>query len=310
MELAIFSSIGMLFAYILVGFAVGKLHWAGEGAVNTLAGLLLKLFLPCAIFASMIRSGGEDLVRDSFLILVTGLIAVGLSTLGCWFLARKLPIPKGSKGMWAFVSMIANAGFVGLPVAQAIWGEDGLFLAAVLNCAFGFYTYSIGIKLVSADGDHAAEIKWKNIILNNVFIAMLAGFLFFLFRIPVPAPVMDLIRSIGNCSAPLSMIVSGILISNGKLSEILRDRVALSSAVVRTFLIPLLVLPIMKWLPYPEGSLVPAVTTVLFAMPAPMVGVVFGEEYGSDSRLAANAIFLSSIFSMIAIPLFVFLSMN
>jgi len=310
MELTMLSGVGTLFAYILVGFVVGKLHWTGEGAVSTLAGLLMKLFLPCAIFASMLRSGGEDLVRDSFLILVTGLAAVGLSTLGCWFLAQKLPVPKGSKGMWGFVSMIANAGFVGLPVAQAIWGEDGLFLAAVLNCAFGFYTYSIGIKLVSADGDGSAEIKWKNILLNQVFVSMAAGFLVFLFRIPLPAPVAELIRSLGSCSTPLSMIVSGILISEGKLSEIVRDRWALSAAAVRTFLIPLLVLPVMKWLPFPAGSLVPAVTIVIFAMPAPTVGVIFGEEYGSDSHLAANAIFLSSILSVISIPLFAFLAAN
>lgn len=310
MKLTILSSVGTLFIYMIVGFAAGKLRWTGEGAVNTLAGLLMKIFLPCAIFASMLRSGGEDLMRDSLLILVTGVIGVGLSTAGCGLLAKKLPVPKGSKGMWAFVSMIANAGFVGLPVAQAVWGEDGLFLAAVLNCAFGFYTYSIGVKFVSADAERAVGIKWKNILLNHAFIAMVAGFAVFLLRIPVSAPAADLIRSLGNCSTPLSMIVSGILISEGKFGEILRDWTALSAAVVRTFLIPLLVLPVMKWLPYPPGSLVPAVTIVLFAMPAPTVGVIFGEEYGSDSRLAANAIFLSSVLSVVSIPLFVFLALN
>ena len=298
----------IIFLMIAVGFTAGKAGLLSEKASGDFTSFLMKVTLPCMIFSSMIREYDAALIRDSIIGIVLCFVMLSLITALCWWLSGRLGLEEWRRGTWMLSTTFGNSGFMGFPLALAIFGQDGLMLAAMIGISYMVLQYTVYIKIMchfSGRGD-AASVNWRQILLSNINIALGLGLLFFIFQIPVPSTLMTVLSGFGNITTPLSMFLIGLTLSKGRISEAFRDRAVLSCAAMRLLAIPAATAVFFRLVPV-FSPVLSGVILLCAAMPCPSLGVIFSEEYGGDAQLGSQAIFLTSLFSIVTVPLMLML---
>lgn len=269
-----------------------------------MSALLMNITLPATIFISMVRPFEPSFLKDA---LISFGLSFGLIWLyaGVGFLTAPLfRVPQGRRGMWVLCCAFSNNGFMGFPVVYAIFGDDGLSLAVMLNMAFTLLVNVLGARLVLLDssGEGAFSVSWKKILINPIHFGLLMGALFYGLQLTVPQAIHTPIQHLANVTTPLSMVVTGMSLAGSKLSDVLKDRDAVSATLMRLLLLPLMTWLILMLLPI-SNPLVVGVTLIIMSMPCAAIAVVLGEEHHGCTQLGARAIFLSSLACMATLPL-------
>jgi len=145
----ILNNILTLFLLILVGFIAGKSGAVSKDATGYLSDILMKVALPATIFLSISGTYSEGILMDSLKIAVLTFIIHSSCILISLFYTKAMKIPEKDRGVWVFVSTFSNNGFMGFPIAYAILGKEGLFLASISNTVFNVLIFSVGIKLIA-----------------------------------------------------------------------------------------------------------------------------------------------------------------
>jgi predicted permease len=208
---------------------------------------------------------------------------------------RRRPSPNGKVNLTMLT--FANVGFLGMPVAQAVLGADGLFYASIFNLSFQVLFYSAGLRLLT-NGD----FNMRAFVKNPATIALLLFMVFYFTPLSIPAPLLSAITQVGSMLTPLSLIVLGGALYNVKLKSLWSDSRAWIIAAGRLCLIPLALTLILKLLGF-SGAM-PAAYVITFAMPTGTLIVVFSQKYHTDEEFVARAVALQTVLIFLTIPLF------
>ena len=303
----VINNLIVIFLMIAVGYAAGRGKLLSERAQGDFTAFLMNIALPCTIFNSMIREYDSTLIRDSVIIFILGIVFFGGLLLINRPAALLFRVPQRRVPVWTVSAALCNIGFMGFPLIRAIFGDEGLFLASIMNLAYNCVAWSLGAKTMTMNQKEAGKTNWKKILLTNNNYAVVLGLICFLTQIPMPSLVMNVVGSFGAITTPLSMFLIGLTLSGGKLSEVFTDRDVLTISLMRLVIIPLVIVGIMHILPLPAGSSLAGIVTVIMAMPCPSVSMMLAQQYGEDVELAAKAIFLSSLCCIATIPLIMLL---
>ena len=298
-----------LFILIGVGYAARRRNWVSDAFPSSLSALLMRAALPATIFTALIRPFDPGLLRDG---LIVGGAAAGfylISAALALAAARLLRVPMPRMGAWMLCVTFTNGGFMGFPIIYSLFGNDGLALATFTNIPWTILFYTLGVwQLLYGNGGSAGRqaVSWKSILLTPINLALVLGLGCFLFGFTPPEAVMLPLRHLSNIMTPLSMMLIGMTLAGKRTSVVFRDRDALSGMLVRLIPLPLLVLLILKAIPFANPLIVP-VLVLVFAMPSTVVGNTVAAQYGADDELAARIVFLSSLFCILTIPAILFL---
>lgn len=195
----------------------------------------------------------------------------------------------------------SNAGFLGNPIAESVFGSQGLLFASVALIPLRFAMWSSGLKLFTkTDGKSTA----KKLLTHPCIIAVAVGFVLMLTQVKLPAFFLKALTGIGSCNTAVSMIVIGSILAEIRIKEILNKELFYFS-VIRLIGIPLAVLGILKL--FPIDNLVTGVIVLLSAMPAGSTTVMLAEKYDGNAGFASSCVFLSTVLSLVTIPLISFL---
>ena len=293
----------LIFALIGVGYIAGKCKLFSAGASKEWSSLLIKVTLPFSIFSSMLRDFEKELMINAGLLFGLGFVFLTFEAVMGQFLAKKLQVGQDKKGIWIYCCMFTNSSFMGFPVANAIWGADGVFLASILNLSFTIMTFTVGIRLVCMGREEAAPTGWKQMIFTNINLSIVLGLLFFMNGWTLPEPMTRLVGYLGGLTTPLSMLVIGLNLAGGKFRELISDRDALTLSLQRLIVAPLVIYGISLLLPLDAYPMVRNILLVIFAMPVPSLCLIFAEQYGGNCKFAMTAIFQTTLFSIVTIPL-------
>lgn len=301
----VFSNLAGLFLLIAVGYAAVKLHILPASSTKMLSSLLMQITLPATVLVSLVRPFDASFIRDGILIAIAGTGLFLLYGLLAALLAPLFRVPQGRRGVWIFSGMFSNNGFMGFPVALALFHEEGLALAVFLGIPFNLLAYTLGAKLMCMDHgteDASSTPSWRSILFTSVNCATVLGLVLYLAQISIPSVLSTPLTHLSNITTPLSMLVTGMNLTGGRASDLLRDRDAFSVSFVRLLFFPVLTWAILQLLPI-SNPLIVGVTLIIMAMPSPAISAILAENYHSDKEFAARAVFLSSLLCLITIPL-------
>lgn len=301
----VFSNLVGLFLLIAVGYAAVKLQILPASSTKLLSNLLMRITLPATVLTSLVRPFDAAFIRDGVLIVVLGTVLFSLYGLLAFPAVRLCRVPQGRRGVWIFCSMFSNNGFMGFPVALALFHEEGLALAVFLGIPFNLLAYTLGAKLLCMDHgaqDAGAVPSWRSILLTSVNCATVLGLVLYVAQISIPDVLSTPLTHLSNITTPLSMLVTGMNLTEGRVSDLLRDRDVFSVSFVRLIFFPVLTWAILRLLPI-SNSLVVGVTLIIMAMPSAAISAILAETYHSDKEFAARSVFLSSLLCIITIPL-------
>ena len=300
-------NIFLIFALILVGFVAGKAHLVSEQASKDLSAILVEITLPASIFSSMLRELETDLLINAALLFFIGFACLALEYGAGRLLVKFIRIRKENQGLFLYNSMFTNASFMGFPVANAIFGSVGVFLASIVNLSLTITTFSFGIGLVRGDQESKEKFSLRKNVFTNINIAIILGMICFLTGFRFPEPAENFIAYFANVTTPMSMLVVGLNMSKGRVRDLMTDRDAHLLTLTRLILMPLLLFGILKLLPLGAYPLVAQMILVVFAMPVPALCLILSEKYGGNTQFAVTTIFQTTLFSIVTIPLLLLL---
>ena len=296
--LVVADQIFILVLLIAAGYVAVSTEIMDPRATRGLSGLLVNITLPALIIASMqVPITPARLAGAETLLLATVVFFI-LSFAVARVTSRAMPMTSSERGVFEFAIVFGNVGFMGFPVAQTLFGADALFYVAIFNLVFNFLVFSVGIAMLTGEQEGGFDPR---LLANPGIVASAAGFLLFLGSVEIPAPFIDAIDLLGGVTTPLAMIIVGAMLATFPAREMVGDwRIWVASAVL------LLAVPVAYCYLFSSifsDPLVSGVMITMAAMPAAVNTVVFAEQYGADARLASQIVFVSTIGSLITIPL-------
>ncbi len=303
MDLAVLiSNLIGLFLLIGVGFFVARAGLIPAETSKPLSTLLMKVTVPATIICSMLRPFDPGFLRLGASMILVGAVMFLLFAALSMGLSRLLRVPEGRRGMWCCCATFCNNGFMGFPVALALFGEEGLALTVMLSIPFNFLLYSLGAKMVCLDvSGEQKPLSWGRAVFNLINLSMAVGLVLYFTQLQLPQAVLGPLGYLSDATTPLSMIVTGMNLSQGRMSDVLRDRDAFTASGARLLLFPVAAWALMRLVPG-LNALVVGAALINLAMPAPAAATFIGEEHNGCTQLAARIVFLSSLLCMVTIP--------
>lgn len=287
-----------LFILIAVGYLCGKTKMLNEKAVKSITDLVLYIVCPCVIIQNFIREFDSSMLNK---LLITGAVAfcIHFVSIAVAMLVFHDKIPQRNR-VYRFALIFSNCGYMSLPMQQAILGSDGVFFGAVYIVVFNIVMWTFGVWLSSGD---KKSLSVKKIVLNPCIIGMAVGVVIFLTSLPVPDIISKPIGFLANLNTPLPMIVVGYYLSQTKILDAFKDGKGFICVLFRLIAIPLLSFGGMMLC----GIRGTVLITCVIAASAPVAAAttMFAAKFENDAKLSVNLVTLSTLFSVISMPLIV-----
>lgn len=285
----------MMFLLVGIGFFIRK-----KGIVNTegrmnMIDLCLHITLPFNVLHSFLRKWDWNLFIACGIIL---LLSVGFNAISVFFSAilyKKQEINRQKSLKYG--TIISNSGFLGNPMVEGIYGSEGLLYAALFMLPVRIVMWTIGIAVFLKG---RKEKLWKNVLTHPCIVAIYAGVIIMVCGIQFPTFVEKTIVGISGCNTPLSMMLVGMMLAEVKPKGLI-DKTMVFYTAIRLLIIPAVVFVITAFLPI-DGML-RGITVIMAGMPAPITTALLSAKYGGDEKYATGMVFLSTILSLITLPL-------
>lgn len=296
--LVIVAQIVTLFLILFVGLFVGKIKILPDNSPKTISKLVLYVSLPAMIISSMSDSINVE-ISKIFIIAGLSIVIHAFLFLTTFIIPKILKVEKKNVGTYKFMTMFSNVGYMGYPVLISILGADSLFYAAIFNIPNGILVFSIGIYLM---GEGMGEFNFKK-LLNPGIISALFGLVLFFTNIKIPPVLFSSLEMVGNMTTPLSMILIGLSLSTVEVTKIFSNIKIYILIVFKQIIIPLIVF--MFLMMFGIDPYLIKIMVIIIAMPVAANTVIVSQEYGGNTVLASETVFLSTLLSLITIPVFV-----
>lgn len=296
---SVFSQVVVLFFLIFVGFLCGKLKILSENSAKALTDLVLYFATPCMIVKSYLIEYDTQLLKSMVVSIVISL----LIHIGFIALATVL-FRKEHKQIYRFSTVFSNAGYMALPLQYAVLGDIGVFLGAGYVAVFNLVLWTYGVMCMQKNKE---SFNVKKVIINPGVLSVIIGIIIFIFRLPLPEILTSAIGHMANLNTPLPMIIIGFYLSNIKFKELLCDYKNYIICGVRLLLFPAIALVVM-YLCGVRGDMLYSMTIAASA-PTAAATTMFSVKYGHNPKISVSAVSLSTILSLITMPLMVALAM-
>lgn len=306
------ACVATVFIILAAGFLLEKLGWFRDGREELLARLVVRLGLPCTVFYGFVSS----FTRSDLLSLGWGLglpLAVVLANLALSaLLARVFRVREGRRSVFVAAFTFSNAVFIGVPVAQALFGEETLPLTMLAFMVNTVVFWTLGVLIMRRESDRArglggitqrepAARKIARVLQPATAAFALAVGLILIGWKP-PEFAMSAVRYVGNLVTPLSLIYSGGIIGRLGLGCLRPDRDVALVLLGRFAWVPLLAIGLSMLVPLP--ALTEKIIIVQLAMSVQTQTTIVTGLYGLDTPFAVRSFTLSTLMTFVMIPLY------
>ncbi len=293
---AMFNMQGMLFLLILTGIYAQKRGIITNGNRKKFTDLFIEIILPFNIVKSFLIEWNYTILMNCLTVFLAAVISQVFYVVLSKMLFRKASPDRQSVLRYAIIC--SNAGFLGNPIAEAVYGSQGLLFASVALIPLRFAMWSSGLALFTrVSGRETA----RKLATHPCIIAVAVGFILMLTQFKLPDFLLRTVSGIGGCTTAISMIIIGSILAEIKVKNLI-DRDLFYYCFIRLIAIPGAVLIVLRLLG--TDPLVTGVIVLLSAMPAGSTTVMLAEKYDGNAGFASSGVFLSTVLSMLTIPLF------
>lgn len=300
----VFSQMVGLFTLLLIGYWMNRSRKFPKEAENVLAQLSTKLFLPALLFATFLEECTlENLINYSSWILY-GTIFQLICMLMAVILAR--PLSRGklyTEKVYRYALVFPNTGGFGMPLVMALFGMEVFFQYQLFTLPTTLFCYSWGVAQLIPEGQKGNLWDKLKSFCNPVFIAILAGLVLGLTGIKVYLPDMvhNTLQNLGNCYTPVTLLLTGFVIGDYHVKEVLVSEMSYVFSALRLLIIPGVFMFALRLIHAPEILCI--LTCLVYACPCGMNTVAYPAAYGEDMRPGASLVLITSILSVLSIPL-------
>lgn len=294
------ATICKLLLGMCLGYYLNKKGIFTPEVCQKLSYFIVNIAMPLLIITSL----GEVQVTDRgemiLFILVGAAFYVVLP-----FLAKLLNVltrvPKEERPVYELFYIFSNSMFMGFPVAASIYGPSCIFHLNLFNLGFNLLYYTYGIQCASGQKASVDKGQALKSMANMGTLASVAAVILFFCDLHLPDAFNEVCSYIGNVSSPLSMLIIGAGIANYSLKSVFSEsRQLYFVSVLRLVVLPAATYGIMTLLGF--SGLLRGIAVVTMGMPIAAIVSMGCTEYGVYSRQGAAGVAMTTVLSMITIP--------
>lgn len=286
----------MLFIMMAVGWFGAKKKLLTDAGADQLTWLSFNIVTPCVIINSLQREKDPALMLELG-ITIAAMIVLILGTT----LVSALIFRKGSEKdtrVLRFAISYPNAGYMGIPLVQAVLGDGAVVYAAGAVIAFQLCLWTSGVVLAGG----RSEMSLKKAVLNPGILGFVVAFFLFGFEIMLPTPIGGAIKMFADMNTPIAMLIIGIFIASTNLKTCFTQGKLYLISGLRLLLFPAILLVLL----YPLNLRYEVYAAIIITGSAPTAAVtgMFASRYKLNTGMASQSVTLCTLLSIVTMPLF------
>lgn len=320
------SIIGVMSSSIsimILGFYLGKTNKLNSSFSVPLGEIILSISIPALSFNAFMKDfdkatfiNGINILIWSFLI---HLFLMGIANL----FYKNLDLEK--QLTLKIMSVFGGVTVFGIPIAQALYSDLGVIYSSIFSIPYRVLLYSYGF--IKMSGIKMDKKNIKSMFLNPVILATFIGLFIWIFQEYLPQVNISgqnyaflridktafwiykpLAFLAGLCS-PLAWLAAGLKLSELSIKDSLRNSIAWQFSLIKTLFIPILVLILIFGVSHlgilQLSSISLGVITIMMATPTASVVIAYSLKYNKEPLITSSCSFLSTVFSLITIPILI-----
>ena len=289
---------GTLFLLMAAGFVCNKAGLLKAEANRMLSRLIINVSMSAMIVDSIVNT--DISLTPSAAAELLGAVAVyylAMFLLSLLF-GRTVSRGRADSGVYQFMVLFGNIGFLGFPLISSLFGEEALFYAAIYNIPFNFLVYTYGAVLISGKRD---ADNLKKTLRSAPVISALVSLALLLLGVKLPGFLGDAVGYLGDMTVPGAMLVVGSSLANLPGRTLLKEWRVYALAAFTLLLRPAAVWAVLRL--FVRDPLIMGVSVTMAAVPAAANTTVLCIEHGSNEALASFGVFLTTLLSLLSLPL-------
>lgn len=293
----VFSQILIILLYVAVGFLAGKAGMIAPEQRKYLSGLCSNLILPFTILSATSQEvGGPELAS---VLMSTGFMFLVFvcSTLASLAFHRATGAAKGMTAAVTGLLTYPNCTFVGLPLCRALFGDMAVLYNAASIVAFNVLFFTVQYSLFTGH-----RMNLKNLLTPSMLATLLMTVMLVL-KLHFPAPVQTVCAGVGGMITPLSLMIIGVMLSESRLTAVLREKRSYIVTVLRNLAIPLAAMLVLKLLPLDSDARL--CTLLYIACPCGTLPSIYAIKCDMEPEFTAHTVLLSTIFFAATLPIII-----
>lgn len=291
-----------IFGVVALGWAAVRTRVVKPDALDALGAFSFRFGLPALV---LLLIAGQP-IRESFdATFYAGYLGSGalVFTLVLGLSRAFAGQPLGAAGARATTAAVSNLGFLGLPLMLAFFGDRAAGPLAMAILAEVMVLLSVGGVLMSAssrDGASVGRLVLRGTVLNPIVAAIVLGAAIAAAGLSLPEPIGHFLGFLGGAAGPTALFALG-----GALAAQRLDRATVLAAsgitAAKLALYPAIVWCVLDRLLAVEHVLVQA-GVLIAALPSAGNIYVMAQRYGADAERVSAAIALSTLVSVVSVP--------
>ncbi len=283
-----------LFILMTVGFICSKTKLISGKGVKEFVNILLYIVTPCLIVNSFLSVEFNNETINSLLIATGCAIVSHIIGIIVSFVVNDSNEKK--KSVLRFGTIFSNAGYMGLPLAQAVFGAEGVFYASIYVVMFNVIQWTYGISLYDKGKNSLLKV-----LINPGTIGVIIGLPLFLLKVSLPDIIFTPINYLSSLNTPLAMMITGYYFTCSKLNVGMNNFKMWLVVILRLIAVPLISLVIFKYLFKIDGVLLCCCILPVSA-PTAVNTMVLASKFESDTDLGLKLITITTLLSIITMP--------
>ena len=285
-SILLMEQIIQLFLMIFMGYLIVKVGLVKDEDSKVLSKIILYLIIPCVI------------INAFQVVMIQVLLLIIISIAGKLLHLNEVEIAS---------VYYSNSGNLIVPIVTFILGQDWVLYGCVFMSVQLIFLWTHCKKIISRESSY----DWKKIVLNINMISIFIGVVLFFAKIHLPEIINNTLGSVGSMIGPASMIVTGMLFAGMNLKQIFADKRVYFVSFLRLIAVPLLALVMIKIshlaMFSADGNKIMLIVFLAIITPSASTITQMCQVYGNDSRYASAINVMTTLFSIITMPLMVML---
>ena len=298
----IILSLVKLFLMIIPGFVLSKANVIDEHQSKGISSVIVNLTWPCLIVISLQRDFSKELCVNMGILAAAMVCAIGIAFVLARVLAKSFRMESAKMYLVIFMLMFGNTGFMGIPVCSVLYGSEGTFYAALIDCVQDVFIFTAGMILIEKSTGKHIGLSIKHFMTLG-FASIVIGLGLFIAGVSLPQVIYVPLETIGAATSPLAMLVVGYQLGKVNFREMVGDLSLYAMSFARLIVMPLIFLAAV-WILFPEMSVLTKVLVVEMATPVAACTTIYSQQYDGDVSFATKGVMLSTVLSIVTLSVF------
>lgn len=289
-----------MLVYMVCGYGLVKFNKGESSHAKSLSGLLVYVCTPAMIVNAFqkLEYAPEYLVKSLLFFVVS--LAIQLLFFAILFLVFRKKYKDPKFRILSAGGILGNCGFFGYPLLTGIFPNEPIAgcYSTIFMVSMNLLVFTIGVYLITTEKKY---ISIKSALFNPPVLGIVIAIPLYILQFKFNSTVGDTVALFAKMSTPLCMIVLGMRLASMSIKKTFTSTFAYATSAIKLIAFPLFAYLCVAFLPFVDDVFKVSMY-VLCATPCAAVILTQAELHECEQKLAANVVLLSTLLSLITIP--------